>query len=60
MGQVTEVKVKMMEIAFRSSQNGYLQYKQKRPSSVIMLEDGLKLVQEEDGTVWVRKETEDS
>jgi hypothetical protein len=55
MGVVTEVKAVMMEITFRHGRDGRMQKGLKRPGSVIMLEDGLELVQGQDGTVWVQR-----
>ena len=55
MGRVTRVMAVMMEIAYRHGQDGLVRIRRKRPSSVIMLEDGLELAQEPDGTVWVRR-----
>ena len=54
-GQVTGVKAVMMEIAYRHGPSGQVRRKHKRPSSVILLEDGLELAQNLDGTVWVRQ-----
>jgi hypothetical protein len=55
MGRVTRVMAVMMEIAYRHGRDGLVRIRRKRPSSVIMLEDGLELAQEPDGTVWVRR-----
>jgi hypothetical protein len=53
MGQVTRVMAVMMEIAYRHGQDGQVRVRRKRPSSIIMLEDGLELAQDPDITVWV-------
>jgi hypothetical protein len=56
MAQVSSRKSKMVEIKYRGKQDRRLDHKMKRPSSLIMLEEGLVLQQDTDGTVWVRHE----
>jgi hypothetical protein len=57
MAQVTQRKTKMVEIQYRGTKNRRLEHKTKHPSSLIMLEDGLTVVQDDHGTVWVCRET---
>jgi hypothetical protein len=56
MAQVSSRKSKMVEIKYRGKQDRRMDYKMKRPSSLIMLEEGLVLQQDVDGTVWIRRE----
>jgi hypothetical protein len=59
MAQVTQRKTKMVEIQYRGTKNRRLDHKMKHPSSLIMLEDGLTVTQDEHGTVWVCRETKE-
>jgi hypothetical protein len=61
MAQVIERKTKMVEIQYRGRKNRRLERKTKQPSSLIMLEDGLTMMQDAHGTVWVcRAPSEDA
>jgi hypothetical protein len=51
MGRVTDTKAVMVEIAYRGSNEGQILYKNKRPSSLIMLEDGLEVTQHDNGMI---------
>jgi len=53
MAEVTDQKVHMVGIQYRGAKNRRLEYKVKRPSSLIMLEAGLTVKQDKHGTVWV-------
>jgi hypothetical protein len=55
MGRVTDVKAVMVEIGYRSQKSGKIVYKHKKPSSLVMLEDGLRLEQDVNGMVWIRQ-----
>jgi hypothetical protein len=59
MGRVTDVKTLMVEIGYRSPRNGKIVYKHKKPSSLVMLEDGLRLEQDKNGMVWIRRSKEE-
>jgi hypothetical protein len=59
-GRVTDVKAVMVEVAYRGPQeNGQIVYKNKRPSSLIMLEDGLEVVQSADGIVRIQRQRQE-
>jgi hypothetical protein len=53
MAEVTDQKRQMVGIKYRGSNKRRLEYKVKRPSSLIMLEAGLTVKQDIHGTVWV-------
>jgi hypothetical protein len=53
MAQVTDRTAKMVGIKYRGAKGHRLEYKKKRPSSLIMLEAGLVMKQDIHGTVWV-------
>jgi hypothetical protein len=53
MAEVTDQKVHMVGIKYRGAKNRRLEYKVKRPSSLMMLEAGLTVKQDKHGTVWV-------
>ena len=54
-GQVTEMMPVMMGIEYREGHGNKLVVKNKRPSSVLMLEEGLVVVRDRKGTLWVRR-----
>jgi hypothetical protein len=53
MAQVTDRTAKMVGIKYRGAKTRRMEYKKKRPSSLIMLEAGLTMKQDVHGTVWV-------
>jgi hypothetical protein len=53
MAQVTDHKAQMVGIKYRGSKNRRMDYKVKRPSSLIMLQAGLTMEQDAQGTVWI-------
>jgi hypothetical protein len=53
MAQVIERRTKMVEIQYRGLKNRLLERKTKQPSLLIMLEDGLTMIQDAHETVWV-------
>ena len=54
MAQVVDRKAQMVGVKFRAATNRRMEYKVKRPSSLIMLESGLTMKQDAHGsTVWV-------
>jgi hypothetical protein len=53
MAEVTDQKVHMVGVKYRGAKNRRLEYKVKRPSSLVMLETGLTVKQDKHGTVWV-------
>ena len=53
MAQVVDRKAQMVGVKFRAAKNRQMEYKVKRPSSLIMLEAGLTMKQDVHGTVWV-------
>jgi hypothetical protein len=55
MGWVTDVKAVMVETGYRSQKSGKIVYKHKKPSSLLMLEDGLMLEQDRNGMVWIQR-----
>jgi hypothetical protein len=52
LGQVSELKLAMIEVKYVGADNSFT-YKLKKPSSLIMLENGLTLTQNRVGTVTV-------
>jgi hypothetical protein len=52
----TQTKARV-EVSFRA-QSGRQMTKLKHPSSLILLEDGLEVVQDERGFVWIKRERE--
>jgi hypothetical protein len=54
-GQVTEIKPVMVEVEYRDGQSKRVVVKSKRPSSLLMLEEGLEIVRDKKGTLWVRQ-----
>jgi hypothetical protein len=52
----TQTKARV-EVSFRA-QSGRQVTKLKHPSSLILLEDGLEVVQDERGFVWIKRERE--
>jgi hypothetical protein len=55
MGRVTDVKPVMVEVAYRGPEEGPIVYKNKRPSSLIMLEDGLEVIQTREGIIRIQR-----
>ena len=53
LAQVTEQTAQMVRVQDRGAKNRRLESKLKRPNSLIMLEKGLTMKQDEYGTVWV-------
>jgi hypothetical protein len=56
LAQITEQKAQMVQVQYRGARNRRLESKLKRPSSLIMLEKGLTMRQDEYGTVWICSE----
>lgn len=54
-GIVTELMPVMMGVEYRDGQNHKMVLKTKRPSSLLMLEEGLEIVRDKKGTLWVRQ-----
>jgi hypothetical protein len=55
-GQVTELMPVMMGVKYREGHGtNRMVVKSKRPSSVLMLEEGLAIVRDRKGTLWVRR-----
>jgi hypothetical protein len=57
MARINDRKSKMVEVIYRGAKNRRMEHKMKRPSSLVMLEDGLTMRQDAQGTVWVVRET---
>ena len=53
MAEIVDQKSQMVGIQYRGAKNRRLEYKMKRPSSLMMLEEGLTVRQDIHGTVWV-------
>ena len=54
MGIIVDQTAAMVEVSFIKDNTGQRVSKLKRPSSLILLETGLTVVQEKNGTVWVQ------
>jgi hypothetical protein len=57
MAQVTKLTAKMVEVKYRGARSRQLEHKMKQPSSLMMLETGLTMVQDAHGTVWICAQT---
>jgi hypothetical protein len=54
-GRVTEIKPVMVEVEYQEYQSDRIVCKNKRQSSLLMLEKGLQIVRDRKGTLWVRR-----
>jgi L-fucose isomerase-like protein len=54
-GLITEIKPVMVEVEYRDGRSRKMVVKNKRPSSLLMLEEGLEIVRDKKGTLWVRQ-----
>ena len=54
-GIISDRTAAMVHVTDASDRHGGRTKKLKRPSSLIMLDQNVTLVQEKDGTVWVRQ-----
>ncbi len=51
---VSERTTAMVRVTYVRNKHGLTKTKLKRPSSLIMLDPGVTLIQENDGTMWIR------
>jgi hypothetical protein len=58
MGIVLRQTKCMVAIVWKDAKNGRVQEKLKQPDSLIQLEDGLRVVQDADGMLWVVRQRE--
>ena len=54
-GRVMEIKPVMMEVEYQECHGKKMKVKNKRPSSLLMLENRVEIVRDRKGTLWVRR-----